>query len=144
MGQQDAQTSAACHGAAFFAGTPVDGVGVAPTIMKGMRWLSRRYKKHKLSRVHAPDYAYYQQLYASQGPKDIVLECGSKTIFGKALNHYPAFLDRLIAEMNKQASVGAIDHSLLVPNVVPLQLIQIGNLHLLCCLGKLPRWQPSV
>ena len=39
--------------------------------------------------------------------------------------------------MNKQASVGAIDHSLLVPNVVPLQLIQIGDLTVLCCPGEI-------
>ncbi len=39
--------------------------------------------------------------------------------------------------MNKQASVGAIDHSLLVPNVVPLQLIKIGDLTLLCCPGEI-------
>ncbi len=94
-------------------------------------------KKKKLSNPQAADYTYYQQLYASQGPKDIVLECGSKTIFGKPLNHYPKFLDKLIAEMNKQASVGAIDHSLLVPNVVPLQLIKIGDLTLLCCPGEI-------
>lgn len=35
MGQTDAKTSAACHGAAFFAGTPVDGAGVAQPIFKG-------------------------------------------------------------------------------------------------------------
>lgn len=137
MGQTDAKTSAACHGAAFFAGTPVDGAGVAQPIFKGMQWLAQRVKKKKLSNPQAADYTYYQQLYASQGPKDIVLECGSKTIFGKPLNHYPKFLDKLIAEMNKQASVGAIDHSLLVPNVVPLQLIKIGDLTLLCCPGEI-------
>ncbi len=137
MGQTDAKTSAACHGAAFFAGTPVDGAGVAQPIFKGMQWLAQRVKKKKLSNPQAEDYTYYQQLYASQGPKDIVLECGSKTIFGKPLNHYPKFLDKLIAEMNKQASVGAIDHSLLVPNVVPLQLIKIGDLTLLCCPGEI-------
>lgn len=137
MGQTQAKTSAACHGAAFFAGTPVDGAGVAQPIMKAMQWLAQREKKKKLSKTHAADYSDYQALYESQGPKDIVLDCGSKTIFGKALTHYPKFLDRLIAEMHRQVSAGAIEQSLLVPNIVPLQLIKIGHLNILCCPGEI-------
>lgn len=137
-GVQDACTSQPCHGAAFFAGTPVDGEGTPAAISKVMVKAAQAVRAWRLSplmRKH-PDAAYYQQLYAAQGPKPIVLEAGRKRILGQALDAPPGFVDPLIAEMNRQVKAGAIVDSPLVPSVLPLQIIVIGAIALLCCPGE--------
>lgn len=137
-GQTDAYTSDPCHGAAFFAGTPVDGLGTPAPIAKGMVLLAKSVKKWRLSTLNKnkPDTAYYQRLYASQGPKAIVLEAGKKRILGRALDSSPSVFDPLIAEMNRQVKAGAIVDSAMVPSVIPLQILTIGTLAVLCCPGE--------
>lgn len=137
-GVQDACTSQPCHGAAFFAGTPVDGEGTPAAISKLMVKAAQAVRAWRLSplmRKH-PDAAYYQQLYGAQGPKPIVLEAGRKRILGQALDAPPGFVDPLIAEMNRQVKAGAIVDSPLVPSVLPLQIVLIGNIAVLCCPGE--------
>ena len=136
-GTQGAKTSDACQGASFMAGTPVDGKGTAKPIVKMMCLLSQHVRKKRLSNSSAPDYAYYQALYRSQAPKDIVIENTPKLTLGKALDLPPSFIDPLVAEMNRQVRAGAIAQSLLLPSVMPLQLIQIGQLALICCPGEI-------
>ena len=137
-GQQHAYTSDPCHGAAFFAGTPVDGLGTPAPIAKSMVLLAKSVKKWRLSsfKKNNPETTYYQQLYSSQGPKNIVLEAGRKRILGRALDSSPSVFDPLIAEMNRQVKAGAIVDSPMVPSVVPLQILVIGQLALLCCPGE--------
>lgn len=137
-GQQDAYTSDPCHGAAFFAGTPVDGLGTPAPIAATMKVMAKTVKKWRLSSLNKnkPEAAYYQRLYASQGPKAIVLEAGKKQILGRALNSSPSVFDPLIAEMNRQVKAGAIVESAMVPSVIPLQILSIGSLALLCCPGE--------
>lgn len=147
-GQTDAYTSDPCHGAAFFAGTPVDGLGTPAPILKGMVLLAKSVKKWRLStlknlkplsslkKTNKAEVQYYQHLYASQGLKNIVLEAGKKRILGRALDSSPSIFDPLIAEMNRQVKAGAIDKSAMVPSIVPLQILIIGTLALLCCPGE--------
>ncbi|XID74489.1 neutral/alkaline non-lysosomal ceramidase N-terminal domain-containing protein [Alkanindiges sp. WGS2144] len=138
-GNQQAFTSDPCHGAAFFAGTPIDGPGTAAPITKAMQLSAHAVRKLRLSplmRKHN-EAAYYQQLYASQGPKAIVLEAGKKRILGRALGSPPGIIDPLIAEMNRQVAAGAINESPLVPSVLPLQMIRIGQIALLACPGEI-------
>lgn len=137
-GAQDAYTSQPCHGAAFFAGTPVDGEGTPAaisTLMVKAAQALRAWRLSPLMHKH-PDAAYYRRLYAAQGPKPIVLEAGRKRILGQALDAPPGFVDPLIAEMNRQVKAGAIVDSPLVPSVLPLQIIVIGAIALVCCPGE--------
>lgn len=135
-GQKHAKTSQPCHGTAFFAGTPVDGLGAPKILIKGMQFLADQFRRQKTKHSKAADFADYQQLYASQGPKQILLEAGAKKILGQPIGFPPSMLDPLIAEMNRQVKAGAIQHSPLVPSVVPLQIIRLGQLALICCPGE--------
>lgn len=135
-GQAGARTSQPCHGTAFFAGTPVDGAGAPKPLIKGLQFLAGQLRKHKLKNPAAADFMAYQQLYASQGPKQIVLEAGAKKILGQPIGFAPGMLDPLIAEMKRQVNADAIEQSPLVPSVVPLQIIRLGTLALVCCPGE--------
>ncbi|MCU4639603.1 neutral/alkaline non-lysosomal ceramidase N-terminal domain-containing protein [Acinetobacter courvalinii] len=135
-GQKHAKTSQPCHGTAFFAGTPVDGLGAPKPLIMGMQFLADQFRKQKTRHSNAADIVVYQQLYASQGPKQIVLEAGTKKILGQPIGFPPGILDPLIAEMNRQVKAGAIQHSPLVPIVVPLQIVRLGQLALICCPGE--------
>ncbi|WHP05557.1 neutral/alkaline non-lysosomal ceramidase N-terminal domain-containing protein [Acinetobacter corruptisaponis] len=136
QGQIGAKTSQPCHGTAFFAGTPVDGLGAPKPLVKGMQFLADQFRKQKSKNPKAADFVNYQQLYASQGPKQILLEAGAKKILGQPIGFPPSILDPLIAEMNRQVKAGAIQQSPLVPNVLPLQMIRLGNLAMVCCPGE--------
>ncbi|MBJ8481377.1 neutral/alkaline non-lysosomal ceramidase N-terminal domain-containing protein [Acinetobacter vivianii] len=135
-GQHNAKTSQPCHGTAFFAGTPVDGLGTPKPLIKGMQFLANQLRKHKLNHPDSADFIANQQLYASQGPKQIVLEAGAKKILGRPIGFPPSILDPLIAEMNRQVKAGAIQDSPLVPSLVPLQIVRLGSLALICCPGE--------
>ncbi|MEG0481914.1 MAG: neutral/alkaline non-lysosomal ceramidase N-terminal domain-containing protein [Acinetobacter sp.] len=136
-GIKNAKTSAACHGVAFFGGTPVDGKGAAKPITMAMSLLSKQVRKKRLANPNAPDYDKYHALYTSQFPKDIILESPDNQLLGKNLDVQPSFLDPLIREMNRQVKAGAIQHSPLVPSVVPLQILKLGQLLLVCCPGEI-------
>lgn len=135
LGQQ-AKTSIPCHGTAFLAGTPVDGLGAAKPLIYAMNKLAQALKRKRLANVNSPEGAFYKKIYDSQGPKNIVFETGSHQILGKKIGSLPGILDPIVAEMNRQVRVGAIIESELVPSVLPLQLIQIGHLILVCCPGE--------
>ncbi|MCH4243940.1 neutral/alkaline non-lysosomal ceramidase N-terminal domain-containing protein [Acinetobacter gerneri] len=137
QGEMDARTSIPCHGTAFAAGTPVDGKGVSTFVVKAMNVVANRYKYKKLKNVNAPDYLFYKNLFASQGAKHIFIEAGSKKIFGRNIGTLPSVTDPLASEMNRQVKVGAIIESPLVPSIVPLQIIKIGQLALICCPGEI-------
>jgi neutral ceramidase len=101
-----------------------------------MNLLSNQVRKARLNPKH-PQFEKYQALYASQGNKPIVLEAGEKKILGQRLDIAPSFIDPLIAEMNRQYQAGAIQHSQLVPSIVPIQLVQLGELTIVCCAGEI-------
>lgn len=135
-GYSNAITSQACHGTAFIAGTPVDGVGAAKPLIMAMNLLSKQFKRSKLNSKDPAESAYYQKLYHAQGPKNIIFESGQHRILGKKLGSLPGVLDPLIAEMNAQVHAGAIQESDLVPHIVPIQLIRIGQLFMVCAPGE--------
>ncbi|MGH8504783.1 MAG: neutral/alkaline non-lysosomal ceramidase N-terminal domain-containing protein [Stenotrophobium sp.] len=140
-GERDARTSEPCHGVAFFAGTPVDGLGIAPPLAAAARAIAGFVKKRRLKNIdrYPPELqAYYRRIYAAQGPKAILLEAGGKRILGQKLDKLalPGFVDPTIAELKRQARIGAIDKSAMVPTVLPLQIVVIGQLALVCCPGE--------
>ncbi len=140
-GNTDAHTSEPCHGVSFFTGTPVDGRGMPPFLGTLARVIAGFLKKRRLAglaQMPKQDQDYYRRIYAAQGAKPILLEAGRKTILGQPLAKLalPGFVDPTIAEMKRQARVGAIKDSPLVPTVLPLQIVRIGTLAIVCCPGE--------
>ena len=132
-GEAVARTSAPCFGTSFIAGTPVDGRGAAKPIIWSMNKLADYVRKQRLQKKDTKDIALYQ----SQGPKKIVIEAGRKLVLGQPLTRIPKYLDPLLEEMNRQVKQGIVDNSLMVPEVLPIQLIQIGQLVIVCCPGEI-------
>lgn len=141
QGNPEAFTSEPCHGVAFFQGTRVDGPGMPKPLGWAVKAMadglkSRRLKK--LPTLSPEDQVYYHRLYAAQGAKAILLEAGRKEFLGQPLTRLmvPGFVDPLVGEMKRQAALGAIGRSALVPTVLPLQIVRIGTLALVCCPGE--------
>jgi neutral ceramidase len=139
-GHTDAYTSEPCHGVAFFAGTPVDGPGLPKVLALVAGKIANAVRKRRLANLekYSPDdQAYYRRLYAAQGPKAILLEAGRKEVLGRALDKLRLeFVDPSVKEMKRQARRGAIRKSALVPTVLPLQIITIGQIAVVCCPGE--------
>lgn len=136
-GSRDARTSAPCHGVGFFLGTPVDGPGMPAPLGFAARRLARAQRRRSL-KPGSPRQAQAQALYASQGPKDILLNAGEKRVLGYALDRIPLpdLADPLVAELKRQARLGALTESPMVPSVLPLQIVRLGNLRLVCAPGE--------
>ena len=132
-GRDHAYTSAPCWGAPFFAGTPVDGLGAAKPIVFAMSLIADYIKHRRLKQKNTQ----YLALYQSQGVKKIVLEARPQLILGRKLHQIPQHLDPLVSEINRQVRNGGVKDSLLAPEVLPLQLLQIGQLVLVCCPGEI-------
>lgn len=135
-GRHDARTSEPCHGVAFFTGTPVDGPGMPKALGLLASRLAKAVQKRRLEKQTSG--GYYQQLYAAQGPKAILLEAGRKEVLGQPLAALmlPDFADPLVKELKRQARLGAMDESALVPSVLPLQILRLGPLALVCAPGE--------
>ena len=135
-GITDAKTSAPCHGVAFFEGVDTDGRGIAKPLGNVLRLLTKQARKRLLN-PQSSQYDYYRQLFASQGNKDIFLFSGDKQVLGiplkSALKIAPPFIDPLVTVMRQQAQQGALEHSQLVPTIVPIQLLKIGEMVLIAC-----------
>ncbi|MDO8267736.1 MAG: neutral/alkaline non-lysosomal ceramidase N-terminal domain-containing protein [Moraxellaceae bacterium] len=140
-GNTEAWTSEPCHGVAFFAGTPVDGPGMPLPLAALSRKIAGVLKSRRLNNpgnYSAEDQAYYRRIYAAQGEKAILLETDRKSIMGQPLDSFllPGFADPLVGEMKRQARRGAIGNSAMVPTVLPLQIVTIGQVAIVCCPGE--------
>lgn len=132
-GNTQAYTAPPCWGAAFFAGTPVDGLGAAKPIIFSMSAMSDYVRKQRLKKQQPYDLALYQ----AQGKKKIIIESERKLLLGQALDRVPNHIDPLVTEMNRQMKKGAIQISAMAPEVLPIQIIKIGHLLLVCCPGEI-------
>lgn len=139
-GHADARTSEPCHGVAFFRGCRIDGPGMAAPLGMAAAGVARALKAKRLAGIGLDDAQreHYRRLYAAQGDKDVLLEAGSKRILGQKLADLalPDIADPLVGEIKRQARIGAIDKSDMVPSVMPLQIVRIGDLALVCCPGE--------
>ncbi|MDZ4297160.1 MAG: neutral/alkaline non-lysosomal ceramidase N-terminal domain-containing protein [Moraxellaceae bacterium] len=140
-GEPEAWTTDPCHGVSFFAGTPVDGHGVPPPLASVMRIgarVVRNYRLGPMSRLSPEERQYYQRLYSAQGSKDIFMETGRKLVLGRTFDRLglPDAADPLMAEMKRQAKAGAINESAMVPTVLPLQIVILGQIALVSCPGE--------
>src|SRR5262249_25601994 len=132
-GEAQAWTSDPCHGVAFFCGTPLDGRGLPAPAARVVRAIAAAIRQVRLRRGSV----YHRRLYAAQDPKAIMMETGRKLVLGRPMaTALPNFVDPSVAEMRRQARIGAIAESALVPTVLPLQIVTIGRLALVCCPGE--------
>lgn len=140
-GHGQAETTEACHGVAFFRGTPIDGPGIPAllgTLARGISRIVRRWRSGSHSGLSDSEREAYLRMYRAQWPKDILLESSAKRILGWPLDRIPipGFADPTIRELKRQARLGALDTSALVPTVLPIQIVRLGSLALVCCPGE--------
>lgn len=134
QGCEDAETDDACHGTAFFHGTPVDGPGMPQGVKQFAEFLSISIKHIELLLTHFKGEPYKSMIrkkYKVQGKKNIIFEPGKGIIYGtRNIKNFfiPGFLDGGIAEMKKQHRNGALRELPWTPHIVPLQIVSIGRL----------------
>ncbi len=130
---EPAGTTRPAHGVSFFAGTPVDGLGISAALATILRRLARQVRSLR-SKVDA-------DFYQAQGNKDVFLDAGGKRILGVPINRllrlpFLEHLDPVVGELRRQVRKGAVEQSPLVPTVLPIQYIRLGPVVFLACPGE--------
>lgn len=143
LGAEGARTVPACHGAAFFRGTPVDGKGMPTPLYELAVALSRSVKATELmlARVKSPEYRQrIETKYAMQDPKDIVFETGEGFLLGsRDLKNFvmPGITDSGIWQFKQEHRRGALRVLPWTPHVLPLQIMRIGPLGIAAFPGEI-------
>lgn len=143
LGARDARTVPACHGAAFFRGTPVDGRGMPQGLYEVAVALSRSVKTTELmlARIKSPEYRQrIETKYAMQDPKDIIFETGEGFLLGtRDLKNFvmPGITDVGIWQFKLEHRRGALRTLPWTPHVLPLQLVALGPLAIAAFPGEI-------
>jgi len=134
-GDKHARTGPACHGVKFFAGTK-EGPGMAPAVEVLATTISRSQRAYELAAAKLMKKEKAEQIYLKyrvQGVKDILIESGDRKMMGtfdvKNLI-IPGWADGAIGAFKKYHANGSLDGKPWVPQVLPLQLVIIGNVAL--------------
>ncbi len=132
---EQAWTSSACHGTAFFAGTPIDGPGMPEIIHKFARTVSRTIRKNELKKAQkSTDIEYknwIERKYATQDPKTILFETGKGVVWGTSnIKNFaiPSFVDGGLKQMKKEHRLGALRETPWTPHFLPIQIAIVGNI----------------
>ncbi|MBI1287338.1 MAG: hypothetical protein GC178_07130 [Flavobacteriales bacterium] len=134
-GQEDARTGPACHGVSFFEGTK-EGPGMPPAVGALARTLCRAQKAYELAAApfKPKDKAERIHLkYLTQGPKDILVEADDRRILGtRDIKNLvvPAWADPAVGQFKRFHANGSLGEKPWIPQVLPIQLVIIGNLAL--------------
>lgn len=140
-GGKDVTTSPGCHGVSFFEGT-AEGPGMSGTLGSIARFFSKRVKKKELDSIahlSAEEKSKILKKYQAQGNKDILIETGEAKILGVAdINKLlvPSWIDKSVGNLKKQYRAGALQAPW-VPQILPLQLIIIGELAIAAFPGEI-------
>jgi neutral ceramidase len=125
-GEENAATSQACIGLAFFKGTPVDGKGISNALANVLKVFNKIINKKR------------NNFKLSQGNKEIIVNASTREILGQNKLHVlPGFIDFSVKEMNKQSRLGALQENSLVPIVLPIQLFLLGNIAIVGIPGEI-------
>ncbi len=134
FGRKDAETTYACHGMAFFKGTPVDGKG-APVGVNEFGILCSQIIKHGekiMSRFKGDEYRKAaEKKYRLQYPKKIVFETAKGLVLSTPLIDkiiFPKFIEKGIGEMKSQFKRGALRELPWTAHILPIQLARLGNI----------------
>ncbi|MEZ5004628.1 MAG: neutral/alkaline non-lysosomal ceramidase N-terminal domain-containing protein [Chitinophagales bacterium] len=132
-GKIGAITSPSCLGVAMFIGTQTEGLGfpdfiipVAKTLSKGIK----TYEQGILPLVAKTERNRLRRKYKAQGVKDILMETGENRLFGtKDIKNFvlPDLSDKTVELIKHFDKKGAYDHMPMTPQILPFQVIRIGN-----------------
>jgi neutral ceramidase len=143
-GRDDAYTVPACHGVAFFLGTPVDGKGMPQAIAGFAKGIANGVKAKEMWEAKITQDPNRKESilrkYHAQGKKHIILESGEGRIFGTSdvKNFFlPEWVDGALGEMKRAHAKGALGEKPWVPHILPLQILQIGNLAIIGFPGEI-------
>lgn len=142
-GRIDAETDSACHGTAFFSGTPIDGPGMPQGVKQFAEFSSKviKYGEFFLSLFRNQAYKdWIRKKYKVQGKKNIIFETGRGVVYGTRnvkMFFIPGFFDGGIAEMKREHRRGALRELPWTPHVVPLQIVRIGQIALAAFPGEI-------
>lgn len=135
-GVKNAQTSPSCFGVSFFYGTEKDGLGMEYPLYQGGKVVARLMKGIELLRAPFSSAEWAKQIkrkYKAQGKKDIIIESGDRKILG-AYNVsgliVPSWADETVFALKEFHRKGAFDKHPWTQQILPLQIIKIGNLAL--------------
>jgi neutral ceramidase len=132
-GEKEAYTSPGCHGIGFFGGTK-EGPGAPGAVVALGKALARGIRAYELAAAKKmpPEQAEkIHRKYHAQDPKDIILEDDECKVLGtKDLKNLilPAWADGGIAAFKHYHRNGSIGDKPLIPQVLPLHLIIVGDL----------------
>jgi neutral ceramidase len=133
-GREDACTSPSCLGLAMFIGTYSDGLGLPDVIIPLARSLSAGVKAYEenVMKVFKNERSRAQaRKYKAQGVKEILMETGENRLFGTSdiKNFFmPGAVDKTMEWIKYFARKGAYDVVAMTPQVLPFQVIRIGEL----------------
>ncbi len=134
-GDAEARTGPACHGIKFFAGTK-EGPGTPKAITALGIALSRGVRAYELSAAKRMPKEEADKIilkYKVQGAKDIILEADECKVLGtRDLKNLvlPGWVDGTIASFKYYHRNGSIGDKPLIPQVLPLHLVIIGDIAL--------------
>lgn len=133
-GKVGACTSSSCLGLAMFIGTQTEGLGlpdyiipIADTMSKGVR----TYETGLSQLVKNQETMAIKRKYKAQGVKDILMETGVNKLFGtKDIKNFilPNIADKTVEWIKHFDKTGAYDIMPMTPQILPYQIIRIGNL----------------
>jgi neutral ceramidase len=135
LGQEDARTGPACHGVAFFEGT-VEGPGMPHAVGAFARTLIKAQKAYELAAAPFKPKDKAKRIYEkyeAQGPKDILIEADERRILGtRDIKNLvvPAWADPAVGQFKKFHANGSLGDKPWIPQVLPIQLIIIGDIAL--------------
>ncbi|MCP4122240.1 MAG: hypothetical protein GY751_10845 [Bacteroidetes bacterium] len=133
-GVEGAITSPSCLGMDMFVGTFTDGLGFPDALVPASRSLCkgvRAYEENIGSFFNNDRSAAQIRKYKAQGVKDILLETGENRMFGTGdIKNFvmPGAVDKTIQWMKYFAKKGAFDVIAMTPQVLPYQIMRIGEL----------------
>jgi neutral ceramidase len=133
-GESNAKTAPPAMGLAFIKGTPVDGKGIPDWLARITTGVVANSKKKMLKRAKAEGQDVYKhrlEVFEAQGNKEIVNENGERRVLGYSdvsKLFVPSFADPLIKEMKKQYRAGSLREHTWTPQILPLQIIVVGQL----------------
>lgn len=138
---QEAQTGPACHGVSFFEGT-ADGRGMSGALAVVARFLSRTVKNYELFKAlfFSEDKRHeIENKYKIQDKKDILFETGEGKVLGTSNIKnliIPSWADKSIGVFKNQYNNGALRKPW-IPQILPLQLVIIGELAIAAFPGEI-------
>lgn len=139
-GKKKQRTGLPCLGVAFFEGT-TDGAGITKFLGNILRvWIDavQIYEKSKFSMGKEREKIFAK--YKSQGKKHIMMETAERRILGTPFINkliVPGWADKTIFYLKQQYNSGGLKDKPWAPNVLPSQIIILGNIAIAAVPGEI-------